>query len=75
MELSQRAPPNFGRAAMTLGIGIGPHSSWFYFSKLVQFVISLFLYHFVCFIVYFIVHAALLRIKVMMMMMMMIMMI
>jgi len=27
-ELSQRAPPIFGRAAITLGIG--PHSSFFY---------------------------------------------
>jgi len=31
-ELSQKAPPIFGREAITLGIG--PHSSYFYFNVL-----------------------------------------
>ena len=43
-------------------------SVWFYFSKLVSSVLCLFVSFFACFIVYFIVHAAFVRIKLMTMM-------
>ena len=43
-------------------------SVWFYFSKLVSSVLCFFCIIFACFIVYFIVHAAFVRIKLMTMM-------